>query len=581
MNIQEAKEEIKAALQAYTQKDETGMYVYPPMRQRPILLMGPPGIGKTAIMQQIAGECGTGLVAYTMTHHTRQSAIGLPRIVETEYEGERYAVTEYTLSEIVASVYECRKKTGCDEGILFLDEINCVSETLAPVMLQLLQNKQFGTHRIPRGWLIVAAGNPPEYNRSVREFDVATLDRVRRIDVEADADCWLAYAAGAHIHGAVTAYLQMHPDRFYQISQENGEKRFVTARGWEDMSRLIQSCEETGREVGVSLMQQFLQDPREASRFAAYYRIYMKYGQDYGLREVLIRDPEETKADVDEDFGKKDGRESRGDSRESEKDSEGKLSYRQKCALLSKAGLEERITVIAQLAHILTGACGKYRDRKLLLEQFEEAGRKFGFLSAGSGRSSGQGDPKTPKAGEPAEPGKNVGSQETGMEPGKNTGSREAAAEPGKNTGSGEAVTELEKYIASREKTLLTKVKNDLISFREEQIERRCLRMLGDVDERSRRERRTDPGQIRALLDEKAGEERALLEREAAQTSAMIRRAFLFAGRSFAQTPETGEEELFLLVSYLARDRDTALFLTEFPDNEVFLYGQDGRGLYL
>lgn len=44
----------------------------------PILLLGAPGIGKTQIMEQIAKECGIGLVSYTITHHTRQSAIGLP-----------------------------------------------------------------------------------------------------------------------------------------------------------------------------------------------------------------------------------------------------------------------------------------------------------------------------------------------------------------------------------------------------------------------------------------------------------------------------------------------------------------------
>ena len=61
-------------------------------------------------------------------------------------------------------------------------------------MLQLLQNKTFGSHRIPEGWLIVAAGNPPEYNKSVRDFDIVTLDRVRRIDVEADLTVWKQYA---------------------------------------------------------------------------------------------------------------------------------------------------------------------------------------------------------------------------------------------------------------------------------------------------------------------------------------------------------------------------------------------------
>ncbi|MFR3321610.1 MAG: AAA family ATPase [Lachnospiraceae bacterium] len=62
-----------------------GSYTFPLVRQRPILLIGPPGIGKTAVMEQIARECQVGLVSYTMTHHTRQSAIGLPKLVEKNY----------------------------------------------------------------------------------------------------------------------------------------------------------------------------------------------------------------------------------------------------------------------------------------------------------------------------------------------------------------------------------------------------------------------------------------------------------------------------------------------------------------
>ena len=67
MNIQEAKTEICNTLRAYLAKDENGYYTYPLIRQRPLLLIGPPGIGKTAIMEQAAAECGVGLVAYTIT----------------------------------------------------------------------------------------------------------------------------------------------------------------------------------------------------------------------------------------------------------------------------------------------------------------------------------------------------------------------------------------------------------------------------------------------------------------------------------------------------------------------------------
>ena len=178
VNIKRAKQEITDSIEAYLKKDEFGEYMIPSIRQRPILLMGPPGIGKTQIMEQIAREKGIALVAYTITHHTRQSAIGLPFIREKEYGGKKYSITEYTMSEIIASVYEKMEQTGLKEGILFIDEINCVSETLAPTMLQFLQCKTFGNQKVPEGWIIVAAGNPPEYNKSVRDFDVVIFLRM-------------------------------------------------------------------------------------------------------------------------------------------------------------------------------------------------------------------------------------------------------------------------------------------------------------------------------------------------------------------------------------------------------------------
>ena len=88
------------------------------MRQRPVLLIGPPGIGKTQIMEQVARECGIGLVSYTITHHTRQSAIGLPFISEKTYSGKNVHVTEYTMSEIVAAIYNKIEDTGLSEGLL-------------------------------------------------------------------------------------------------------------------------------------------------------------------------------------------------------------------------------------------------------------------------------------------------------------------------------------------------------------------------------------------------------------------------------------------------------------------------------
>ena len=92
MNIAQAKEEIKNTVRIYTRKNEDGSYKIAPVHQRPVLLIGPPGIGKTAIMEQVAKECEIGLVAYTITHHTRQSAVGLPLIKNEVFGGKEYAV---------------------------------------------------------------------------------------------------------------------------------------------------------------------------------------------------------------------------------------------------------------------------------------------------------------------------------------------------------------------------------------------------------------------------------------------------------------------------------------------------------
>ena len=287
MDIKRAKQEIKDAVEAYLLKDAFGEYQIPAVRQRPILLMGLPGIGKTQVMEQIAKEMRIGLVSYTITHHTRQSAVGLPFIREKEYGGRTYSVTEYTMSEIIASVYDKMEQTGNSEGILFLDEINCVSETLAPAMLQFLQGKTFGTHKLPDGWIIVAAGNPPEYNKSVREFDVVTLDRLKKIDVEADFPVWKEYAYRQGIHQAVISYLDVRRENFCRIENTVDGKRFATARGWEDLSRLIQVYEMLGKTVDREVIFQYIQHRTIAKDFANYLELYYKYKTDYNVGEIL------------------------------------------------------------------------------------------------------------------------------------------------------------------------------------------------------------------------------------------------------------------------------------------------------
>jgi hypothetical protein len=298
MNIKEAKIQIENAIRSYLLKDEYGDYLIPLERQRPVFLMGPPGIGKTAIMDQIAQEMQVNLVSYAMTHQTRESAIGQPMIVEKNFIGKDVKVSESTMSEVIANIYETMEETGIKEGILFLDEINCVDQSIAPMMLQFLQYKIFGKHQIPEGWVVTTAGNPPEYNHAVTEFDIATLDRLKKVDCVADFGCWKEFALKAQLHTAILTYLTEFPENFYGVDPEddmeakratnkNATPDFVTARAWEDLSDMMVLHEEGGVPVDLILIEQYVQNHDIAVDFNDFYNYFCEVKSMYNIEDIL------------------------------------------------------------------------------------------------------------------------------------------------------------------------------------------------------------------------------------------------------------------------------------------------------
>lgn len=274
ITIAQAKTALAQAAVLYFQKGKDGRYLVDRRRARPICLMGPAGLGKTEIVRQVAEEQGLAFLSYSITHHTRQSAVGLPRLTERVIDGKTVSVTEYTMSEIIAEVYRCMDESGKREGILFLDEFNCASETMRPILLQLLQSKSFGPHEIPDGWLLVLAGNPPEYNAAVSTLDAVTADRMRLLWLRPDYAAWRAYVSQKHIHPLILAYLDDHKNQFYLFENGPDGTALVTARAWEDLSVMLRMMEEHGFAVDLAFVAQYLQSAAVAQEFQTYYCQY-------------------------------------------------------------------------------------------------------------------------------------------------------------------------------------------------------------------------------------------------------------------------------------------------------------------
>ncbi len=266
-SISEAKEAMKDGIRGYLLKDSNGKYVMNEVNRLPFYLLGSPGIGKSQIASQTADELGIGFVSFSITHHSRNTVLGLPVIKESE----GYKYTEYTMSEIIARVME-KYDRGEREGILLLDEFNCMTDTLIPVMLAFLQNKNIGAHSLPEGWVVVLCGNPVKYNKSARMLDLTVMDRVRKIEVGFSADDFIEYAETHGFCQIIVDYLKLNKNRAY-ICEHGKEDDLVTARGWENLSVAIDVYEKTGGRVDEAMIGQFIKSGRTAREFARYYEL--------------------------------------------------------------------------------------------------------------------------------------------------------------------------------------------------------------------------------------------------------------------------------------------------------------------
>lgn len=263
-------------------KDACGKYVIPESRKNPFYLIGASGIGKTQLVQQTAEELGIGFLAASITHHTRNSVLGLPHI-ETNAYG---SCTEYTMPELFASVYE-QYEAGSREGILLIDEFASMSEALVAPMLAFLQSKCIGSHYLPEGWTIVLCSNPAEYNETARTFDAAVMDRVRVMHIVFDQKDFFRYAEEMQFYPAVTAYLKERPEHICFCDTGGEEVRIVTARGWENLSDCIRGYEQIGEPVSSRLIAQFIKSDEIASSFFRYYTMTQSELKEKDLSDIL------------------------------------------------------------------------------------------------------------------------------------------------------------------------------------------------------------------------------------------------------------------------------------------------------
>jgi hypothetical protein len=198
--------------------------------EQSLLLLSPPGVGKSDAVRQAAAEAGLACRSLLGTQIAPEDVSGIPRIV-----GERsvFCPPRVLLPE--------RPEPFC----LFLDELPACAPDVQKAFYSLLLERRLGEHALPAGSWVVAAGNRAEDRALVRTVSSALINRVFVVNVRVDTKQWLTWAKGEGVRSEILAFITYMPTALMR-PVPNDPEPFSTPRSWASLSRTFDLAERAG-----------------------------------------------------------------------------------------------------------------------------------------------------------------------------------------------------------------------------------------------------------------------------------------------------------------------------------------------
>ncbi len=190
----------------------------------PVFLWGPPGIGKSAIVKQLAEEHGLEFIDLRLTLLDPTDLRGIPFLKDGS-------------AEWAPPVFLPRSGAG----VLFFDELNAAPPTIQASAYQLILDRKVGEYSLPTGWKIVAAGNR-ETDRAVTfRMPKPLSNRFLHIEIEPNLEDWKLWAMKNDIHSQIISFLNFRPGLLFVFEPTSASQAFATPRTWEYASSLLSS----------------------------------------------------------------------------------------------------------------------------------------------------------------------------------------------------------------------------------------------------------------------------------------------------------------------------------------------------
>lgn len=216
-----------------TQK-QLAMFLLDVAVARPVFIWGPPGIGKSSLVQQFAEKVGLSCVSLLGSQLAPEDIIGVPQIVDGK-------------SRFCPPTMIAREQPYC----LFLDELNACSHEVQKSFYSLIQEKRVGDYYLPEGSIVIGAGNRAQDSAIVRPLSSALMNRLIHVHLKASHRDWLEWARANNIHSWIIDYIQNRPDHLWTQPPKT-EEPFSSPRSWHMLS---DGLKEIGEEIDGHLLE--------------------------------------------------------------------------------------------------------------------------------------------------------------------------------------------------------------------------------------------------------------------------------------------------------------------------------------
>ena len=200
-------------------------------KKRPIFLWGPPGVGKSDIVQQITDDAG----GYMFD-------LRLGQMDPTDLRGMPYFNKELGVMDWAPPIDLPSPEFAKDYPMItvFLDEMNSAPASVQAAAYQLVLNRRLGKYVLPDNVVIIAAGNRESDKGVTFRMPTPLANRFVHVEIRADYEAWLDWAVENSIHPDVVGYLSFAKQDLYDFDAKSSSRAFATPRSWSFVSELIE-----------------------------------------------------------------------------------------------------------------------------------------------------------------------------------------------------------------------------------------------------------------------------------------------------------------------------------------------------